>query len=150
MPHSPSAADARASLALVDGVHADLADRLLTPRWYHVAIGLVEALVVIALTLPLGWQLATSGAAVVVAAVLVVAWTRGSGLGMSGRYTVLAWEWVAALAAVVVVAIAVVVLVDRPAATVVCAVAVFVATVVAGRCGDHALRTRLRAGNKAG
>jgi hypothetical protein len=48
----PSSEDARASLAAVDRVQADLADRLVAPWWYHPGLGLVQALLVSSMAFP--------------------------------------------------------------------------------------------------
>lgn len=123
-----------------------LADHLPTPWWYHPGIGLAEALVICALALPGAWPVVAVVVALTLVAVLVSAWVRRSGVGMSGRYSALAWPWVLALAVMLLAGFAVAILVDTPVATYVAAGAVLVLTVVLGRIGDQALRRRLRAG----
>ncbi len=44
-----SADDALASIEAVNQAQAELADRLITPWWYHPGLGLVEALLVVSM-----------------------------------------------------------------------------------------------------
>lgn len=141
---APSPAEARASLAAVQETDRALADHLPTPWWYHPGIGLAEALIVSSLALPGAWAVAAVVGALALVAVLVTAWVRHSGVGMSSRYSALAWPWVLALAVMLLAGVAVAVLVDTPVVTYVAAGAVLVLTVVLGRAGDRALRRRLR------
>jgi hypothetical protein len=143
----PSHEEARASLDDVRRVEADLADRLVTPWWYHPGLGLVEALFISSMTFPVWLGLPAVAVGLIGLGLLVRNWQRLTGLGaVSRQYNVLAREWVIALLVVLLVAIVVVLLVDRPVVTAVTAVVVFVATVVLGRRGDSAVRDRLRHG----
>lgn len=140
--------EARASLQAVDRVQADLADRLVTPWWYHPGLGLVEALFVSSMTFPIWWQIPAVAIGAMGLGILIGAYKKLTGLGMSPQYSVLAREWVIALILVLAVAIAVVLLVDEPAVTAITAAVVLVATVILGRRADSTLRDRLRHGTR--
>ena len=142
----PSPEEARASIELVQRANADLADRLVTPWWYHPSLGLIEAMLVFSFALPIPLRIAVLVVAVAGIGLLVSAYQRLTGLGMSARYAALARGWVLALVVIVLASIGVVVLVDRLPVAVALAVLVLVATIVLGRGADHAIRTRLRAG----
>lgn len=144
----PSSDDARASLEAVDCVQADLADRLVTPWWYHPGLGLVEALLVASMAFS---TLLRSLALVVGLAglgLLVSAYKRLTGLGVSTQYFALTRAWSIALIVIVLLAMSVVFLAESAMVTAVTAVVVFVATIVLGRRADIALRDRLRHGTR--
>ena len=145
----PSSEEARASLEDVRRMEADLADRLVTPWWYYPGLGLVEALIVSSLAFPASLSAPALVAGVAGLGLLVSAYRRLTGLGMSNQYFALARAWNIALLVVILLAIGVVLLVDRPVVTAVTAVVVFVATVVLGRRADSAVRYRLRHGARA-
>ncbi len=145
----PSPEEARASLEAVRSTEADLADRLVTPWWYYPGLGLVEALIVSSMALPDGLKVPSLVVGVAGFGLLVSAYKRLTGLGMSNQYFALARGWSVALVVVILVAFAVVLLVDRPVVTAGTALVVFVATIVLGRRADSALRNRLRDGVRA-
>ncbi|UNX53959.1 hypothetical protein MF406_13430 [Georgenia sp. TF02-10] len=145
IPVPVSPADARTSLASLQDANRALADHLPTPWWYHPGTGLAEALIVSALALPGAWPVAAVVVALALVAVLVAAWRHRSGVGMSSRYSALAWPWLVALAVMLLAGLAVAILVENAMATYVAAGAVLVLTTVLGRLGDNALRRRLRA-----
>jgi hypothetical protein len=138
--------EALASIEVVDQANADLADRLVTPWWYHPILGLIEAMLVLSFAMPIPLRLAVVVVAVAGVGLLVSAYTRLTGLGMSGRYAALARGWVLGLVAVVLGAIGVAVLVDQLVVTIAMAALVLVATIVFGRRADHTIRARLRSG----
>jgi len=138
--------DALASIEAVNRAQADLADRLVTPWWYHPGLGLIEATFVVSMGLPTWWRLAAVVVAIAGLGVLVRAYSRLTGLGMSWQYARQAGGWVMALVVIVLAALAVVLLVGHPLVTAAAAVVVFVATVVLGRRTDRAIRDRLRRG----
>ena len=138
--------DASTSLDLVDQARADLADRLVTPRWYHPILGLIEAALVASLGVPSPWRLILLVLGLAGLAAVVRAYTRSTGLGVGGDYLRLAGGWVAGLLGVILVAMAAVLLLDQPWVTVVAAVGALVATIVLGRRADAMVRIRLRAG----
>ena len=141
-----SADDALASIEAVNQARAELADRLITPWWYHPGLGLVEALFVVSIGLPTWWRLAAIVVAMAGLGALVRGYAQLTGLGMSWQYSRLAPGWIIALVVIVLAAIAVVLLVGQPLVTAIAAVVVFVATVVLGRQADRAVRDRLRHG----
>jgi len=145
----PSSEEARASLEDVHRVEAELADRLVTPWWYYTGLGLVEALIVSSLAFPASLSAPALVAGVAGLGLLVSAYRRLTGLGMSNQYFALARAWNIALLVVILLAIGVVLLVDQPLVTAATAVVVFVATVVLGRRADTAMRYRLRHGVRA-
>ena len=138
--------DALASIEAVNRAQADLADRLVTPWWYHPGLGLIEATFVVSMGLPTWWRLAAVVVAIAGLGVLVRAYSRLTGLGMSWQYARQAGGWVMALVVIVLAALAMVLLVGHPLVTAAAAVVVFVATVVLGRRTDRAIRDRLRRG----
>ena len=81
---------------------------------------------------------------------LVSAYRRLTGLGMSNQYFALARGWSVALLVVILGAFAVVLLFDQPLVIAATAVVVFLATIVLGRAGDSAIRDRLRHGTRNG
>lgn len=145
----PSPQDAAASLDLVDQARADLADRLVTPRWYHPILGLVEAAFVVSLDLPSPWRFVLLVLGLAGLGALVRAYSRVTGLGAGGDYVKWAVGWVVGLVALVLAAMAAVLLTDQLWVTIAAAVGVFVATIVLGRRADATVRARLRAGVRA-
>lgn len=143
----PSPDEARASLEDVRRMEADLADRLVTPWWYYPGMGLAEALIVSSVTFPASLRAPALAVGVAGFGLLISAYKRLTGLGMSNQYFALARGWSVALLVVILVAFVVVLLVDdEPVVTAVTAVLVFVATVVLGRRADAVVRHRLRHG----
>jgi hypothetical protein len=142
----PTSDDALASLEAVQGVQADLAERLVTPWWYHIGLGLIEAAIVSSVTLPLWLEGPIIAVAMVCLGLLVSAYKSVTGLGVSHQYLALARQWFIALTVVILTAFVVVLLVDEPTVTALAAVVVFVATVVLGRRFDSTVRDRLRHG----
>lgn len=141
--------EAAAALQLVDQARADLADRLVTPAWYHPILGLLEAAFVVSLDLPRPWDVALLVLGLGGLVALVSAYSRMTGLGFSGDYLRLAAGWVVGLVALVLAAMAAVLLFDPVWVTVVAAAAAFVAAIVFGRRADATVRARLRAGVRA-
>ena len=142
--------DASASLDLVDQARADLADRLVTPWWYHPILGLIEAAFVVSFALPTPWRLVLVVGAIAALGGLVRAYSALTGLAVfGGSYWSMARGWIIALLAVVVVALALSLLGDSLAVSLAAAALAFVATVVCGRRADKAIRARLRAGGSA-
>ena len=138
--------EATAALHLVDRTRADLADRLVTPVWYHPVLGLIEAAFVVSLDLPRPGNVVLLVLGLAGLAALVRAYARVTGLGIGGDYLRLAGGWVVGLVVLVLGAMAAVLLFDPLWVTAVAATAAFVATVVFGRRADPTIRARLRAG----
>ena len=152
-PYDPAAA-----LADVDAARRSVADRLITPWWYHPALGAITALIVAvnALELP---HLAVIGATILGAAGmggLVGAYRRTTGLwvdlGNAGPRARRWWGLYAAILASTIGAalVASVTPVSYPAwVAVALAVVTLVATVVLGRRIDAVLREEIRSGDAA-
>jgi hypothetical protein len=139
--------DASASLDLVDQTRADLADRLVTPWWYHPILGLIEAAFVVSFALTTPGRLVLVVGAIAALGGLVRAYSARTGLAVfGGSYWSMARGWIVGLLAVVVVALALSLLGDSLAVSLAAAALAFVASVVCGRRADAAIRARLRAG----
>src|SRR5665648_1086034 len=93
----PSPEEARTSLEDVRRMEADLADRLVTPWWYYPGMGLVEALIVSSLAFPASLSAPALVAGVAGLGLLVSAYRRLTGLGVSSQYFALARAWSIAL-----------------------------------------------------
>lgn len=146
---APTPEDAAAALDLVDQARVDLADRLVTPRWYHPILGLLQSAFVVSLDLPSPWRFILLILGLAGLGALFRAYTRVTGLGTGGDYVKLAGGWVVGLIALVLAAMAAVLFTDQLWVTVAAAVGVFVATIVFGRQADATVRARLRAGVRA-
>ena len=146
----PSPDEARASLDDVRRMEADLADRLITPWWYYPGLGLVEALLVSSVALPKSLSAPAMVVGLVGLGLLVSAYRRLTGLGMSNQYFALARGWSVALLVVILGAFMIALLFDQPLVIAATAVVVFLATIVLGRGGDSAIRDRLRHGTRNG
>lgn len=148
--YAPAAAaspeEAAAALHLVERTRADLADRLVTPAWYHPILGLIEAAFVVSLDVPRPGNLVLLVLGLAGLFALMSAYSRVTGLGLSGDYLRLAAGWVVGLVVLVLAAMVAVLLFDPLWVTAVAAVAAFVATIVLGRRADATIRARLRAG----
>jgi hypothetical protein len=142
-------AEAAEALATVDDTRAQLADRLITPVWYHPTLGLLAGgLIAIA---------ELKNLAVFVAALLVYAvgcgvlvssyrrltgiWVGGLRRGPAGRISI---QLIGALYVIAGVAAVLGLAVGVPGAFLAGGVAAFVSVVVFGRRFDDALRRELR------
>jgi hypothetical protein len=145
-PDGYSAEDAAASLDLVDRARSDLADRLVTPWWYHPALGLIEAAFVVSFAMPTLWRLVLVVVAIAALGGLTRAYSRLTGLAVfGGSYWTMARGWIIALLSVIVVALGLSLLGGSVLVSLAAAALAFVATVVCGRRADMAIRARLRA-----
>ncbi|PZE38310.1 hypothetical protein [Curtobacterium sp. MCPF17_031] len=150
-PNGSDPTDARQALAAVDATRASVADRLVTPWWYHLALGLLAGAYLV------GYAL---GDTVVRAAVLVVffagilalvsAYRRLTGVWVSGHRAGAATRWAVAMGVFDVVAVVAAIFVHEATGLLwpvwVLAVMVVVAMVVLGRRFDRRLRSELRQG----
>jgi hypothetical protein len=149
--HAPDvdSAEAAASLATVDVARAQMADRLITPVWYHPTLGLLAGgLIAIA---------ELRNIAVFIAALLVYAvgcgvlvssyrrltgiWVSGLRRGPAGRISI---QLIGTLYVIAGVAAVLGLTVGVPGAFLAGGVAAFVAVVALGRRFDDALRRELR------
>lgn len=146
---SPRPDEAAAALDLVATSQAGLADRLITPRWYHPALGLMLGGLVVAYAVD-------STLVIVVALVLfcvgtgilAASYRQLTGLTVNGYRSGAASRWAYALAAVFVVAVCGAVVLRNVADSLLPAVALGIgvagATVLLGCRFDAALRAQLR------
>jgi hypothetical protein len=144
----PSPEEARASLDEVRRMEADLADRMVTPWWYSIGLGLVEALMVSSLAFPKSLSVPALVIGLAGLGLLVRRYQSLTGLGMSNQYFALARGWIVALLVVIIAAIVIMLLVDQPVVIATTAMIVFVTTVVLGQRADTAMRNRLRHGTR--
>jgi hypothetical protein len=141
--------DAQAALHLVTASRAEVADRLITPWWYHPALGLLVAGVVAA---PAARSLVVLyGAPLLCAlgcAVLATVYSRMTGVWINGFNAGRASRWAVALGVVnagaIVLGGAVTMAFDWWPVPLVLAVLVVPVTVVLGRQFDAAIRAELR------
>ncbi|WP_299058121.1 hypothetical protein [uncultured Nocardioides sp.] len=82
-PVTPDAEEARAALSGLDGDSARLAERVVTPWWYHPVLGAVVAGVALSSTLPPSATAAVIALCVVVLFLLPVAYRRRYGVWVS-------------------------------------------------------------------
>lgn len=147
----PSPSEAR---AILDGLTADgasLASRVVTPWWYHVALGLVVATIVISQSLPGSLSIGLVVVGVLALPVITTAYMRRYGVSVSSpagpRSRRLLFATLVVLAASMAAAL-VIRATDQSAwwALLPAAIA-FVTTVVLGRRYDAALRLELAGGD---
>ena len=153
--HDPAAYDPASALADVDSARRSVADRLVTPWWYHPALGAILAAIMLVAALDLH-NLVRLPVALVGAAgigLLVAAYQRTTGLWVDVRNlgpTSRKW-WLAYAVIVVVVTGGSLVPTAANVAlpvwlAVALAVVALVATIVLGRRMDDALRAEIRSG----
>lgn len=157
-PRDPTPYDPTAALADVDSARRAVADRLITPWWYHPALGTILAAIVLVGALDLHNLIRLPVALVGGAGIglLVAAYQRVTGLWVDMRNLgpVSRRWWLAYAVVVVVVTISSLAptFTDRalPVWLALTLVAVaLVATIVLGRRVDEALRTEIRSGAAA-
>lgn len=139
---------ARAALNGLDDDNARLADRVVTPWWYHPVLGAVVAVVALSSTLPPSAMASVIALCVVVLVLLPAAYRRRYGVWVSqpaGPESRRMFRWVMAAIVLGVVGGALLGMVE-PVWALVPAVLVLVAVVVLGRRYDAALRRDLAAG----
>lgn len=138
--------EARSALHMVSETRADLADRLITPWWYHPGLGLIVATLVVTLAAPSPGKGFVVVAAVLGLLALVTAYSRVTGLGFSAEYYRLAFAELVALLAVILAAMMLVLVVAQPLVVLAAAAVAFLATVLLGRRADATIRRKLREG----
>jgi putative Mn2+ efflux pump MntP len=143
--------DAAAQLAAIADARSAVADRLITPWWYHPALGLALAAYVIGLSY--GNTLTRIGVVLLFlgfCAILAHVYRRMTGVWVSGLSAGRASRWATALGTLLAVIVGAGMLIGTftDARRPVWALAAlgFIATVVLGRRFDAALRAQLRAG----
>ena len=110
-PLRPSPAEARAALSGLGEDDARLAERAVMPRWYHLTLGTIVALIVVTQALPFPGSLVTLPLAIFALPALVVTYRRRYGVwfgepaGPRSRrlFRVMVWAAVLAFAGALVV-----------------------------------------------
>lgn len=141
---SPSGDEARQALRLVSETRADLAERLITPWWYHPGLGVIVAALVVALAAPGPGKNFVIVAAMLGLVGLVTAYSRMTGLGFGDEYYKLAVVELVALLSVVLAAMIIVLIFPQPVVVVSAAAVALVATIGLGRRADATMRRKLR------
>jgi hypothetical protein len=136
--------DPEAALAAIAGQRREAAERLVTPWWYHPALGLLVGAMVAAQGAPTAIRLGVLALFFVGLAALVRAYQRLTGLWVSGYRRGPAGRVTIGLAVVYLASVLVAIVVGGWWAIGAGAV-VLAATVVLGRAFDEALRRELRA-----
>lgn len=148
----PTADEARAALEQLGADGASLAQRIVTPWWYHVALGLIAATMVVAQMLPLAWSGIVVGGAVAATALLMFAYVRIYGISVSEPVGPRSkGVLIVAIAVLVVPMLAALVLRIMEVSTWwgwLLAAFAFVGTIVVGRLYDDALRAEIAAGRR--
>jgi hypothetical protein len=135
--------DPEAALAAIADQRREAAERLVTPWWYHPALGLLVGTMVATQAAPTAVRLAVLAGFFVGLAALVRAYQRLTGLWVSGYRRGPAGRRTLALAGVYLACVLVAIVAGGWWAIGAGAV-VLVATVVLGRAFDEALRGELR------
>lgn len=157
-PYETAAYDPAAALADVGAARRAVADRLITPWWYHPALGVIIAAILLVGALDLAnlIRLPVALAGAVGIGLLVAAYQRTTGLWVDMRTlgpTSRRW-WMAYAAVVLILTVTSL----APTATgralptwlaVLLAAAALVATIVLGRRVDDAMRAEIRSGAAA-
>lgn len=145
--HSSSQAQAQAALAGLDADRVKLAERVVTPWWYHPILGAILAAIVAGYALPTGYQLFVVALGLVAMVLLVRAYSRRYGVAVTSSFgprtrrlqIAVGVTAGSALAAAFVLNIA-----GAPAAWMLLPmVVVFVGIILIGRRYDEALRSEL-------
>ena len=140
-------ADARAVLGSLDADGTTLADRIVTPWWYHPALGVITAVFAGAHALPGAWPVIAIAIGIVAIPVLTTTYSRRYGVAVSkpagprGRRLMLAV--LAVVVAAMLSSLAVKLLGLEPRWASIPAAITFAATVVLGRRYDAALRDEI-------
>ncbi|MFB2584533.1 hypothetical protein [Herbiconiux liukaitaii] len=141
--------EARAALGELERDGGVLADRIVTPAWYHPILGLITAVLVGAQALPDAWPMIVIALAIVAIPVLTTTYTRRYGVAVSkpagprGRRLMLGL--LAVLIAGMASTLALKLLGLEPWWALLPAAVTFLATVILGRRFDDALRQEITA-----
>jgi hypothetical protein len=137
--------DPEAALAAIARQRQDAAERLVTPWWYHPALGvLIGGLIAVQGTHSTVLKSVVPIAAMAGVGVLVAAYKRRTGLWVSGHRRGAPGRWTAALVVGYLAAFAVAAGFGSLAASIPAAVFVALFTIVVGRGFDEALRREIR------
>lgn len=149
----PSPAEARAALSDLDADGARLAERVVTPRWYHPTLGAIVALIVCTQALPAPGSLVTLPIALFALPVLVIVYRRRYGVWVSQPAGPRSSRILRTMGTIVLLAFAAALAVKYTAIeygwVLLPAAVAFVACVVLGRRYDDALRSELSGAGRA-
>lgn len=149
MESQPEALDPQQALALVSSSRAEIADRLVTPWWYHPVLGLLVGGLIAAQALPVFATLVVLPVYGLGVGLLVAAYRRTTGLWISGFHPAApkrpVWLLMGAVGGLFLAAAVLQRGFGLTAAPVVAGVLVVPVVVVVGRRFDEALRAALRA-----
>jgi len=148
-PAAISQADARATLEDMEQDGATLVARIVTPQWYHPALGVITGVFAGAHALPGTWPVVAIAIGIIAIPVLTTTYTRRYGVAMSkpsgsGSRRLMLFM-LAVLVAAMVSSLAIKLLGLEPWWALVPALLTFITTVVVGRRYDGALRQEITA-----
>ncbi|MFT3889744.1 MAG: hypothetical protein QM713_16495 [Arachnia sp.] len=143
----PTADEARAALSQMGIDGEQLANRIVTPWWYHVGLGIIVAVMVGAQVLPGSLSVILTGVSVAGIPLLMLTYARTYGVTSTQPAGPRSRLWLFVAVGVLVLCMAAVLVVRLTASTpwwgVLAAVVAFAGTVVSGRRYDDALRDEL-------
>ena len=151
----PTSAEARDALSALDADGASLAERMVTPWWYHLCLGLIVAVLTGAQALPGAYSIIVIALGIIAIPLLTTAYNQRYGISTTQpagpRSRRLLFIAVAFLVVAMVSALVLKLTEQNPAWGLVPAAVAAVATVLIGRRYDDALRAELSgsAGEKA-
>jgi hypothetical protein len=98
----PGPASAREALDSITETRARIADRLVTPRWYHPILGAILGAIVLSPSIPRPWNTIVIALAAAGIALLVQSYRRRTGVWVGGFSLPRArrWAWLLAIVAV--------------------------------------------------
>jgi hypothetical protein len=143
---------ARAALAAVEATRASVADRLVTPWWYHPTLGLLASAYLVGYTLgDTVVRMSVLIAFFIGLGALVSVYRRRTGVWVSGHRAGAATRWAVAMGVSAVVVVVTAMVVHAATGLLwpvwVCAAVLFVVIVALGRRFDARLRSELRSGH---
>lgn len=140
-------AEARATLGDIEQDGATVAARIVTPQWYHPALGLITGVFAGAHALPGAWPVIAIAIGIIAIPALTATYTRRYGVAISKptgpRSRRLMLVMLAVLVAAMVSSLAIKLVGLEPWWALVPAAITFVTTVVVGRRYDSALRQEI-------
>lgn len=150
---APTPAEAREALSRLQSDDRKLAERLVTPRWYHPALGLIVAVITVSQALPSPASTAVLAVSIVAILVLIITYTRLYGVWADRPTGPQSKRLLFTMVLIVILALVsnvVVKLADlAPLWALLPAAVAFGATVVIGPRYDAALRSELTAASRS-
>jgi hypothetical protein len=143
-PTPTSATDAATALAAIDEAGAAVAERLITPWWYHPIYAALTGLIVASMGMPRGVGTGAVVTGAIGLPVLLTVYRNHTGLGTVTGYGFAVLKWMVLVVVAMLTAAVVVLIARRPWVTVSATAAFMPVAFIAGRCVDNALRASLR------